>query len=112
MNKTMHIPMRMCAVTREKLPKRELLRFVVKDGELVLDKGERVRGRGLNIKPDVETFNIAIKRKVFERNFNIKLNNDKLAGLREEVEKYINERFREKQVVRVKKEELDKLKIS
>lgn len=112
MNKTMHVPMRMCAVTREKLPKRELLRFVVKDGELVLDKGERVRGRGLNIKPDTKIFDLAIKRKIFERNFNIKLNSDKLAWLREEVEKYINERFREKQIVRIKKEDLDKLKIS
>lgn len=112
MSNALHIPMRMCAVTREKLPKKELLRFVLSDGEVVLDKGERVRGRGLNMKPDLEVFDLGIKKRIFERTFSVNLGSEKLAKLKKEVDDYMNLKFREKTVVRVKKEELDKLKSS
>ena len=108
MSNTSHIPMRMCAVTREKLPKKELLRFVCTvDNDLVLDKGDRVRGRGLNIKPEIEIFDLAVKRKLFERVLGAKEVN--YESLKTEVQEYIDLRFREKVVVRVSKEQLDKI---
>jgi predicted RNA-binding protein YlxR (DUF448 family) len=105
-----HIPMRMCAVTREKLPKKDLLRFVLtEEGKLVLDKGEKVRGRGLNMKPDISIFDLSIKRKVFERMLSAKLTPELILKLREEVQDYIDRQFRPKQVVRVNLEQIDKL---
>jgi hypothetical protein len=111
MSSSLHVPMRMCAVTREKLPKKGLLRFVgLKDKKkVVLDKGERVRGRGLNIRPDLETFDLAIKRKVFERAFGFKIEDVEVAKLRKEVDDYLDLKFREKKVVRITKEDLDNL---
>lgn len=102
--------MRMCAVTREKLPKKELLRFVLNgDGKLVLDKGERVRGRGINIKPDLEVIKLGIKNRIFERILKIKLSEQECDKLIKESEDYIDTNFREKRVVRIKKEDLEKI---
>jgi predicted RNA-binding protein YlxR (DUF448 family) len=112
MNSTLHVPMRMCAVTREKLPKKELLRFVYSTElkKLVLDKGERVRGRGVNLKPDISVFDEAIKRKVFERTFEAQFDKIEIEKLKSEVEEYIDKNFRIKQVVRISKENLDNIK--
>lgn len=114
MSNALHVPIRMCAVTREKLPKRELLRFVwVKESkQVVLDQGERVRGRGLNMKPDLEVFDKAIKIKLFERSFKITFSPEELAKLRSQVDDYIGAKFREKKVVRISNEQLANLKKS
>lgn len=110
MSNVQHVPMRMCAVTRERLPKKDLLRFVLtSEGNVELDKGERLRGRGLNMKPDITVFELGVKRKVFERVLKFKPDNEKLNKLREDVVEYIDQKFRIKQVVRVSSEQLDKL---
>ena len=112
MNSNQHVPMRMCAVTREKLPKKELVRFVYATelNKLVLDKGERVRGRGVNLKPDISVFDEAIKRKIFERTFEVQFDKIEIDRLRTEVEEYIDKYFRIKQVVRISKENLDNIR--
>ena len=105
-----HVPIRMCAVTHEKLPKRELLRFVCVDKKMKLDEGERIRGRGLNIKPDITVFDEGIKRKIFERTFSIKLMSSDILELRNIVEESINRKFTPKKTVRISKVELDNLR--
>lgn len=105
-----HVPMRMCAVTREKLPKKELLRFVLlsDNAQVRLEMKEKLRGRGLNIKPSLEVFDEAIKRKVFERTFKTKIKD--IESLRKDVEEYIEEKYGEKKVIRVTAVELNNLK--
>lgn len=66
--KNRKIPMRSCIVTREKLPKQELLRIVrTTDNTVVADVSGKINGRGAYIKKDIEVLNKAIKSKVLER---------------------------------------------
>ena len=66
--KNRKIPMRSCIVTREKLPKQELLRIVrTTDNSVVADVSGKINGRGAYIKKDIEVLNKDIKNKVLER---------------------------------------------
>ena len=66
--KNRKIPMRSCVVTREKLPKLELLRIVkTTDGNVVVDISGKINGRGAYIKRDIEVLDKAIKSKILER---------------------------------------------
>ena len=50
------IPMRSCVITKEKLPKKELLRIVrTPDNNVVVDITGRANGRGAYIKKDLAT---------------------------------------------------------
>ncbi len=62
-------PMRSCVVTKEKLPKKELIRVVrMPDGKVIIDdeKG-KANGRGAYLKKDIEVINKARKSKILER---------------------------------------------
>ena len=62
------VPLRSCIVTREKLPKSELLRIVKdKEGNIFPDLTGKANGHGAYIKKDIEVLNIAKKRKTLER---------------------------------------------
>ena len=66
--KNKKIPMRSCVVTREKLPKGELLRIVrTTDGTIVADETGKINGRGAYIKKDIEVLEKAIKSKILDR---------------------------------------------
>ena len=66
--KNRKIPMRSCVVTREKLPKVELLRIVkTTDGNIVADISGKINGRGAYIKKDIEVLDKAIKNKILEK---------------------------------------------
>lgn len=66
--KNKKIPMRSCVVTREKLPKGELLRIVrTTDGTIVADETGKINGRGAYIKKDSEVLLLAKKNKALER---------------------------------------------
>ncbi len=101
-----HVPMRMCAVSREKLPKSELVRFVKTEEGIVLDETGKLKGRGLNMKPDIEILELALKKKVFSRNFGKELSENELGRIREQ----ILSRADGKKVIRVTSDELNKLK--
>lgn len=103
--------MRMCAVTREKLPKKQLVRLVLlKENKTIeIDSGQKLKGRGLNIKPDMKVFEEAIKKRVFERSFKVKLEDKQISKLRNSFEKYIDNSFRETKVVRISSEKLAKI---
>lgn len=62
--KVRKIPLRSCVVTREKLPKMQLVR-VVKDneGHVTVDLTGKANGRGAYLKKDLEVFEKAKKTK-------------------------------------------------
>jgi hypothetical protein len=62
------IPLRTCAITREKLPKRELLRIVrTPEGEVKLDLVGKMNGHGAYVKKDKEVILKAKKNKAIEK---------------------------------------------
>lgn len=62
------IPMRTCVVTKEKYPKKELIR-VVRDntGKVTVDLTGKLNGRGAYLKKDIEVVNMARKSKALEK---------------------------------------------
>lgn len=66
--KVKKIPVRSCVVTREKLPKQELIRVVrTPEGTVVVDTTGRANGRGAYLKKDKEVFMKAKKNKILNR---------------------------------------------
>jgi len=62
------IPLRTCVITKEKLPKQELIRVVrTPDGNVVVDTTGKQNGRGAYLKKDIEVFNKAKKSKVLNK---------------------------------------------
>lgn len=61
------IPMRTCVVTKEKLPKKALIRIVRTDNGVIYDITGKVNGRGAYLKKDKEVFEKARKSKVLEK---------------------------------------------
>lgn len=66
--KNKKIPMRSCVVTKEKLPKAELLRVVkTPEGEVVIDTTGKINGRGAYIKRDITVLEKAKKSKILDK---------------------------------------------
>lgn len=62
------IPMRSCVVTREKLPKGELVRVVrTPDGNVIVDLTGKANGRGAYLKKDLSVFEKAFSSKVLNK---------------------------------------------
>lgn len=62
------IPMRSCVVTKEKYPKKELIRVVrTPEGNIIVDLDGKANGRGAYLKKDLEVFEKAKKTKVLNR---------------------------------------------
>ena len=69
------IPERTCVVTREKYPKKELIRVVrTPDGLVVVDETGKQNGRGAYLKKDKETILKAKNSKVLERHLETLIN--------------------------------------
>lgn len=67
------IPMRMCAQTREKFPKKELIRIVRTENGVVVDETGKVNGRGAYLKKDLDVIEKAKKSKVLDRQLETKV---------------------------------------
>lgn len=69
--------MRSCVVTKEKFPKKDLIR-VVKDnkGNVAVDLTGKLNGHGAYLKKDLEVVNLAKKTKVLERYLNTQISDD------------------------------------
>ena len=81
------IPMRSCVVTREKLPKNELIRVVRgTDGSVFVDFTSKANGRGAYIKADLEVLDKAIKNKILERHLEVNIPD----SVYEEIRNYVN----------------------
>lgn len=66
--KVKKIPMRSCIVTKEKLPKKELIRIVrTPEGDIIIDESGKSNGRGAYLKKDLEVIKKAHKSKVLDR---------------------------------------------
>ena len=62
------IPMRSCVVTREKLPKSELVRVVrTPEGNVIVDESGKANGRGAYLKKDLSVFDKAYNSKVLNK---------------------------------------------
>lgn len=86
--KQRRIPLRTCIITKEQLPKQELLRIVrTKEGEVLVDETGKVNGRGAYIKKDLEVLEKAIKGKALERKLEIKIDGSVYDEIRKAIEK-------------------------
>ncbi len=75
--KNKKIPMRSCVITKEKLPKGELLRIVkCPDGTICVDETGKLNGRGAYIKKDISVLEKAIKSKILERVLETKIDDE------------------------------------
>ncbi len=84
--KVKKIPLRSCVITRERLPKQELLRIVkTKEQEVKVDPTGKMNGRGAYIKKDVEVLKKAQKNKALERHLEIEIPDE----IYQEIEKII-----------------------
>lgn len=80
------IPLRRCVVTKEQLPKEELLRIVKnKENEVFIDLTGKANGRGAYIKKDVNVLKIAKDKKILDRALETQINTE----VYEEIEKVI-----------------------
>lgn len=62
------IPLRTCVITKELLPKKDLLRIVKnKENVVAIDLTGKLNGRGAYIKKDMEVLEKAIKTKILEK---------------------------------------------
>ena len=85
--KNKKIPMRSCVVTREKLPKQELLRIVkTTDGNVLGDVSGKINGRGAYIKKDIVVLEKAIKSKVLERQLETTISDEVYEKIRKIIE--------------------------
>ena len=75
--KVKKIPLRTCVVTKETLPKVELLRIVrTKDQNVMVDLTGKANGRGAYIKKDRETIEKARKSKILERHLEVTIKDE------------------------------------
>ena len=80
------VPMRSCVVTKEKLPKNELLRIVRgTDGSVFVDLTGKVNGRGAYIKKELDVLVKAKKNKILERHLEVNIPD----SVYEEIRKYV-----------------------
>ncbi|MGN1323997.1 MAG: RNase P modulator RnpM [Bacilli bacterium] len=81
------IPMRSCVVTKEKLPKRELLRIVKNnENKVFVDLTGKANGRGAYIKKELDVLKIAKEKKILEKHLEIAIDD----SVYETIEKVIN----------------------
>ncbi len=62
------IPLRTCIITKEKLPKQELIRIVrTPNNEIVIDQTGKMNGRGAYLKKDLQVIEKAFKSKILNK---------------------------------------------
>ncbi len=62
-----NVPLRMCVVSRKRLPKANLIRLVVVPNGLKIDPSQKMDGRGYWISRDKEVIALARKRHAFSK---------------------------------------------
>lgn len=86
--KVRKIPLRTCVVTKEKLPKQELLRIVrTPEGNVMIDESGKMNGRGAYIKRDVQVLEQAGKKKVLERHLECSIDDSVYEEIKNVLEK-------------------------
>lgn len=81
------IPQRQCMGCRERKPKRELIRVVrCTDGEVRLDFGGKMNGRGAYICPNLECLKKVQKSKALDRSLEVTIPEEVYQRLEKEME--------------------------
>ncbi|MDD2409444.1 MAG: YlxR family protein [Bacilli bacterium] len=70
------IPLRMCVVTKEKLPKKDLIRIVKYNNEVFVDANGKQNGKGCYLKKDIEVINKAQKTKILDKILETNINEE------------------------------------
>ena len=81
------IPMRMCVVTREKLPKKELLRLVKTDDGIIVDETGKINGHGCYVKKDLSVIDLAKDKKVLNTIFEEDIDDKVYEDIKEAINK-------------------------
>ncbi len=82
--KVKKIPMRSCVVTKEKLPKQELIRVVrTPEQQVIVDLTGKANGRGAYLKKDLMVFEKAKKSKVLDKILEIEVKDEIYEKLKE-----------------------------
>ena len=85
------IPQRLCMGCRERKPKRELIRIVrCTDGEVRLDFGGKMNGRGAYICPNAECLKKVRKSKALDRSLEVTIPEEVYDRLEKEMEGGVN----------------------
>lgn len=83
------IPLRRCVVTKEQLPKSDLLRIVKdKDGNISFDITGKSSGRGAYIKKDIEVLKKAKDKKILERVLEAKIDDEVYKNIEEVIKNH------------------------
>ena len=86
--KTRKIPLRTCVVTKESLPKQELLRIVrTPEGDIKVDETGKLNGRGAYIKKDLGVLESAWKSKILEKRLECKIEDSVYEEIKKCIEK-------------------------
>lgn len=84
--KVKKIPMRSCVVTKEKLPKQELIRVVrTPEGDVVVDTTGKANGRGAYLKKDLQVFEKAQKSKILNRVLEVEVKDEVFEELKKNI---------------------------
>lgn len=86
--KVKKIPLRTCVISKEALPKQELLRIVrTPEGDVKVDETGKLNGRGAYIKKDLEILDKAIKSKILEKRLECKIEDSVYEEIKNIIEK-------------------------
>ena len=77
----------MCVVSREKLPKKELIRIVRTDNGVIIDETGKANGRGAYVKKDIAVIEKAKKTKVLDKHLEVNVPTE----IYEQLKEIINE---------------------
>ena len=85
--KVKKIPLRTCVITKESLPKKELLRIVrTPEGEVKVDETGKLNGRGAYIKKDIDVLNKAKKSNILSKRLECNIDDNVYEEIRKIIE--------------------------
>lgn len=83
---------RKCIVTGKIVPINQLIRFVIKkDGSILLEKKEKIYGRGAYCLKDKSIIDELFKRRILNKSFKTNISSQIYDELRKEVDEYVKE---------------------
>ena len=86
--KVKKIPLRTCVITKEQLPKKDLLRVVrTPEGEVKVDETGKLNGRGAYIKKDIEVLEKAKKTELLAKRLECTIDENVYEEIRKIIEK-------------------------
>ena len=86
--KVKKIPLRTCVITKEQLPKKDLLRVVrTPEGEVKVDETGKLNGRGAYIKKDIDVLEKAKKTELLAKRLECTIDENVYEEIRKIIEK-------------------------